>query len=361
MGRATITEDKGSGLYTVSVDYGTENVASMVARLNATIATTEDSITQLDADIAAAEADSAAAVVALNDAILALAASDPDDNAAQRTAVENTTRDELVARAIPGTIKAQRSVALALVASLTQRVEDLLALTLVETRDAWCCDFTEDATGLVATVEVNGEQPGLLIEPEAPAPDGTEGQVTHRLAMTPSATFLNAALLPGWQRHRPTYRVGEITALGPEDTCSVTLDAAVSSAQGLGINQSSALEAVPIQYMTCNAQAFEIGDRVVVRFDAQDWAQPKVIGFESNPRPCTLPIWVGANRRDLLNPGSVDYRLTAQINPATFAINDRWQLTMGWSNDIAQRGQSVYTLLGGNVRNATSGAVEFYV
>jgi hypothetical protein len=47
------------------------------------------------------------------------------------------------------------------------------------------------------------------------------------------------------------------------------------------------LEAVAIEYMTCNAAAFADGDAVLVGFTDQDFSQPKVIGFKSNPQPCT--------------------------------------------------------------------------
>ena len=43
--------------------------------------------------------------------------------------------------------------------------------------------------------------------------------------------------------------------------------------------------------MTCNAKAFEVGDRCVVEFGGQDWASPRVIGFVDNPKPCTK-VWV---------------------------------------------------------------------
>ena len=54
---------------------------------------------------------------------------------------------------------------------------------------------------------------------------------------------------------------------------------------------STFLEDVPIEYMNCNAWAFAEDDRVVVQFTGQDWAQPKVIGFESDPQACELNIW----------------------------------------------------------------------
>jgi hypothetical protein len=38
--------------------------------------------------------------------------------------------------------------------------------------------------------------------------------------------------------------------------------------------------------MTCNADAFEVGDRVVVEFIGQDWENPRVVGFLDNPKRC---------------------------------------------------------------------------
>jgi hypothetical protein len=38
--------------------------------------------------------------------------------------------------------------------------------------------------------------------------------------------------------------------------------------------------------MTCDCRAFRIDDRVVVAFDGQDWASPRVVGFLDNPRGC---------------------------------------------------------------------------
>jgi predicted transglutaminase-like cysteine proteinase len=43
---------------------------------------------------------------------------------------------------------------------------------------------------------------------------------------------------------------------------------------------------VPIEYMNCNASAFAVGDTVVVKFEGQDFDQPKVIGFAEEPKTC---------------------------------------------------------------------------
>jgi hypothetical protein len=50
------------------------------------------------------------------------------------------------------------------------------------------------------------------------------------------------------------------------------------------------LEGVPIEYMTCDAEAFEEGDKVVVQFSG-DWETAKVIGFAEGPKVCWLPYF----------------------------------------------------------------------
>lgn len=153
----------------------------------------------------------------------------------------------------------------------------------------WCADLTEGTEygTVVATHEIPGEPGYTVIAPACRAPAADDGQVIAREVMSPSQAYYNAAILPGWQKWQPTFRIGTLSDLDKQaDTATVTLDAATSTAQGLAINQSSILSAVPIEYMTCNAEAFENDDRVVVQFIDQEWGNPKVIGFESNPRGC---------------------------------------------------------------------------
>ena len=84
----------------------------------------------------------------------------------------------------------------------------------------------------------------------------------------------------------PTYRIGEILSFNNDATCTVSLDGALSSASNMDINISPTLLNVPFDYMDCGRAAFDDGDRVVVRFNGQDWDSPEVIGFESNPKGC---------------------------------------------------------------------------
>jgi hypothetical protein len=57
-------------------------------------------------------------------------------------------------------------------------------------------------------------------------------------------------------------------------------------------NFTTKLEAVPVEYMTCNSLAFTDGDQVIVEFIGQDWNAPRVVGFRQNPQNCTAEIWL---------------------------------------------------------------------
>jgi hypothetical protein len=70
------------------------------------------------------------------------------------------------------------------------------------------------------------------------------------------------------------------------DTCALSLDVASGGITGEDINRETTLADVPIEYMTCNSSPFESGDRVVVEFTGNAWAEPVVIGFESHPKAC---------------------------------------------------------------------------
>lgn len=156
---------------------------------------------------------------------------------------------------------------------------------------AWCADLTEDITGNVGTIEVPGERGVVQIQP------GYEGNSTHdatrdgqlqpSIASTPAATFYNLAMLPGWQKWKPTYRYGVISNIDTDaNTCDVKLDEVESSQQNLDINQEINLVGVPVSYMSCDSSAFENGDNVLVEFIGQDWSDAHVIGFRDNPKAC---------------------------------------------------------------------------
>jgi hypothetical protein len=161
------------------------------------------------------------------------------------------------------------------------------------TVSAWCADLTEDLSGEVGMVEVPGERDIIQVrsghEGAGAYDPARDGILEPSTAGTPAGVFYNLALLPGWQKWMPTYRHGTITAIDHEaDICDVSLDPAHSSQKNLDVNRFGALSGVPIEYMTCNGQAFDEGDEVLVEFEGQQWDAPKVIGFKREPKPCFI-------------------------------------------------------------------------
>lgn len=207
-------------------------------------------------------------------------------------------------------------------------------LSLTDTRQAWCADRTENASGTVATIEIPGEPAAVLVAPGGRAPIAADGRLLAREAMSPAQAFWNAAVLPGWQKFKPTYRAATITALNvAANTATVALSAATSTAQGLPVNQSATLSGVPVVYSTCNAQAFQVGDAVVVEFHGQDWSAPRVIGFISNPRACTPPaptfapqfadtVDLATDVIDMLDGSWLFYSRAAQLDIPGFPANN---------------------------------------
>jgi hypothetical protein len=112
-------------------------------------------------------------------------------------------------------------------------------------------------------------------------------------------------VLPGWQKWKPTYRVGTLTDKDDDmNMGTVDFDVARSTvtgipratrenkawpyggdAAGLLINQEDP-GWIEFEYMECDSLAFETGDRVLVEFRGQDWTAPMIIGFESHPKYC---------------------------------------------------------------------------
>jgi len=175
--------------------------------------------------------------------------------------------------------------------------------TSIEAR-MWCADYTLDlAIGLeVGTADIPNQRQLQNIMPgydgNAAYSGSRDGISRPALASGPANLYYNWAILPGWQRHKPLYRYGTITEIDfDNDLCSLDVEPAVSTEQAINVNIWHSLSEVPIVYMDCNADAFQVGDRVLINFEAQDWTSPKVIGFASNPKECRQ-IWEPFNVDD---------------------------------------------------------------
>jgi hypothetical protein len=287
VGKGTITGEVGQALYNVDLDYGSTIV-------NARIDVRETRIAEIDVEIAALEGELSQAAIAetiaqnaLDAAIVSNKLSPSEDNV---EAINSKTVEWIEAGAKPRALRKKINYLKIEKSNLQSKIDQLREEVIAENRQVWCVDYTLEATGEVATIEINGEGPesGILIGPKAEGYIGSEdGRLLDRMAVSAETAYLNAAILPGWQKWFPTYRTGILDSIDRgNNTGIVTLDDTPSSAQGLPINITGRLVDVPFDYLECDNAAFEFGDHVVVQLVGQDWSNPKIIGFVSNPRPC---------------------------------------------------------------------------
>ena len=297
MGRALITSGGANGRYAIQVDYGSAQRDALIAALNQLIAkynTAIDGQAAAMAALAAREAETKEQIRIASNGITPPGYVDegaPLADDLKRAIItigrENLLRIQMALRPLQlngDRMKYERADALAKIATLT-------TATATVNKDAWCCTFTEDASpgATVATIDINGESNLTLVAPEARSWTPADGVMTMPHVMSPAQSFFNTAILPGWQKHRPSYRWGTISGINyDENTASVNLAAATSSAQNLNINTFTTLSGIPVRYMTCDAEAFEVGDRCVVEFFQTLPGQydARVIGFLDNPKPC---------------------------------------------------------------------------
>jgi len=285
MGKAKIISGGEKGLYNIELVEHTARITSDIAKIDARLSLLATAISDAMAAKAIAEADYNAKRSALDTVIGQYTV-----GAAKKADVDAAQNAYLAAMKTLQAKTSSHSLLLQEQESKTKQKALLEAIPLAHTVDGvWCADLTEDlAAGVeVGTIEPNGEPDGDIVIYPGGSADPFHQQLQPVMASTPAGYFLNMARFPGWQRWKPTFRIGTITALySAEDYCDVTLDSALSSVQNLNITPSPALTRVPVEYLTCNCGAFTVGDRVVVQFTGQNWSTPKVIGFESNPKGC---------------------------------------------------------------------------
>lgn len=204
----------------------------------------------------------------------------------------NSLQDQL-ADLTPGTLS--YNIVSLQITALNKQKASLEAIPDEESIQAWCADLTEDLSGVVGTMEIPGEREAINIQPghggNGAYNRDRDGLLTKIMAQTPEQAYFNVSQLPGWQKWKPTFRYAEITSIDG-DVADVTIDTTTSTQQGLNINQSETLSAVPIEYMDCNGQAFAEGDAVLVKFEGQIWTSPVIVGFKDNPKPCGYDFFI---------------------------------------------------------------------
>lgn len=413
MGFATIISGGTDGRYTIQADYGEAQRAALVAAVNTALSIVGGKITEQQAKVNEAADREAAQTARVQDAFAAFQAAANDLPPGSPYPSTKAYEFEVAAlRKLQMQHEPLRITLRSLQRSKSRLEQQLITWTnmiATVTKQAWCCDLTEDGTGIVATVDINGESDLTLIapacrpwiagdgristavktagitsrqaraiglqakvselqakieaaqseeqtlaaavdtakstyssaptyanwnaltaataaltekrtdlsrmvisraslnsqisavqkeitewtaKPSSDSPVAGDGELRARELLSPEQAYFNAAMLPGWQKFKPTYRWGTITYKNESlNLVNVALATATSSAQTsprLNINQSPELNGVPVAYMDCNSEAFDVGDRCVVQFEAQDWERPVVIGFLDNPKACPI-------------------------------------------------------------------------
>ena len=326
MGYARIISGGPTGRYTAELDYGSSTRTLLLNATNTLVAQLDNAIATQQVEVTKAEALEAAQLAKVQAAEAQLIASvagglPPGQSSADTTIwrFEVNRLTELRRRIEP---LRQRLRKLELERAQAQRrAAYWQAFNPIERRDVWCADLTENAPAgaLVATADIPGESNILVLAPGCRSWSPSDGELTARELMSPAQAYLNAAILPGWQKFKPTYRWGTITAINYEaDTCNVNLADTRSSAQRLGVNQSGSLSGVPVIYSVCNSKAFIVGDRVVVQFLGQNWSSPRVIGFLDNPRACQvfplLAVGLRFDDFDITSNGTRPWILSTTFN-----------------------------------------------
>lgn len=301
MGKAIIKGNQGGGRYIVDIEFDTRMVDARKEVLN-------ESVEKLETEeIPAAEQKTdeefenlIEAETALNEYLEALMG-DPDFKTITKLTTDAINQKIEYDLAL-GTENRLRARLLSHQKELEKLGREVKKLVQ---RPAWCIEYNEDLTGAVGTVEadylikmrsIDGEpEKDPILLPTAHN-SGSDGMLQTIHSSGPASTFFNLAIYPGAQKHKPRYRLGTITALDKNNnTASVTLDVSTRDPDENSmayvqdfrpVSFNNVLNHIPVEYMTCNANAFEVDDRVVVGFLGDDWEQARVIGFESDPRQC---------------------------------------------------------------------------
>ncbi len=232
MGRGTIAGGGPDGFYDVTLVKYTARAEANISKLESRISELTALISEAEDAIEAAEDEYNAAVAALN-ALIAAGASTEDTMEATVLALEKA-----------GVLRAaqDKKKRLSLQKAEAEKASARLSAAIAsETVDAWCVDLSESLTGEVGTIEIDGRPTQILVNPGGET-DTALGKLQPPIANTPAGACYNFAILPWWQKYKPTYRVGVLINVPSEtegadpDTCDVGI-LPVHSYQGIAVNQ----------------------------------------------------------------------------------------------------------------------------
>lgn len=308
MGRARILESIGAGEYKIQYEFDTVLVDKRIAAMKQSLV----NIKEIEIPAQQAIIDTASDIVGDLEHDLNVAIGEGiTENIKQATSALNQGTTYLDRQKREMSLLNLRSLGLSQKIDFAEKYRKDPIVT-----KAWCADYSANIVGEVGTIElVSSTQHPVIIRPGGIDGDSAAFQAIDGVMASPESNdafgwLFNTMMLPGHQKWFSRYRVGNIIAFHTDDPnmCNVVFDEEESEELKLDINQQASAYNLPIEYLECNAEAFKLGDRVVVEHEEDKgpegergvYKPVRVIGFESHPRPCGLSfiIWAGSDTID---------------------------------------------------------------
>jgi hypothetical protein len=340
MGKGAIQEALGLGQYSIELDYGSEikqkKIDALIARgteLFGELNAKQEEYAEKESELIGFQQEINVLIQEYSSLVLGNPSGDYSE--------EKASIDKILVKILGvgtelGSIQTEIDAIKAEIEQNEKDKAEISNIKTIEEKDVWCVDYTITSTNEeVATIEIPGENEEILIAPGARVyQEAGDGVLRARGLMSPEQAYFNAAILPGWQRWKPTYRKATVLEVNkPENKARILLDDERSSAQNLPVNFELELENVPIQYMTCNAKVFEPDDRVVVEFEDQDVTKPKIIGFVSNPKRCFATLNYSSQPGGLiLGFPTQEVFFGEDGSPVTVSLTSPTSGFLGWSD-----------------------------
>lgn len=153
------------------------------------------------------------------------------------------------------------------------------------------------------------------------------------MANTTSGAIMGHLQL-GWAvNQNPEHAVGTLTSINRgAHTCSVTITGLTPTSGSFTPFTERNFSNVSIVYQDCHSGAFNVGDKVIVKFGAK-YSTPMVIGFAENPRPCRKPSsWeiAGGSYARNYQVGGFTWQGTPEVEAGNIAWRGANGLCVSW-------------------------------
>lgn len=308
MGKATILQSLGAGQYRIKVEFDNAQIEARKTAIDDETRALTTELSEITPKKQAALDKFNADMAAVDDCINAMT---PEDYHDIKILVELQTKAFQSKFEYDALAGQEKRIKL----KIMGMVKDLFYLEKYCPKEfeanAWCVAYKEDLSGTLKSIEIDylmerdvitdfpRNDTGFWLPETVQAPDS---QLKHPLALSVHAVWFNLAMYPAAQRDKGRYRIATITGLDKTaDKCDLTFEghytfqdvSTLADDQivfplfdGNGAQQQN-YSGADIVYMTCNAEAFEVGDKVIVDLHG-GVGVPTVIGFYDNPRQCPI-------------------------------------------------------------------------